>query len=128
MPLVVGMTADGAKARLAEQPLAVNIVYAPAKPGRLPGIVLSQDPRSGGLSANDAVTIWVSKARYGALPNFVGSSLRDVQRESGRIKVRLRARTAPGRAGTVLRQTPAPGVAISPGLRVKLVVGDGSRT
>ena len=34
----------------------------------------------------------------------------------------------PGRAGTVLRQTPAPGVAISPGLRVKLVVGDGSRT
>jgi len=127
VPLVVGMTADGAKARLAQQPLAANVVYAPAKPGKLPGIVVSQDPRSGGLSANDGVTIWVSKARYGALPNFVGSSLRDVQRESGRIKVRLRARTAPGRAGTVLRQIPAPGVAIGPELRVRLVVGDGSR-
>jgi len=79
------------------------------------------------LALGYGVTIWVSKARYGALPNFVGSSLRDVQRESGRIKVRLRARTAPGRAGTVLRQTPAPGVAIGPELRVRLVVGDGSR-
>ena len=128
VPLVVGMTAEGAKARLAEQPLSASVVYAPAKPGKLPGIVVGQDPRAGGLSANDDVTIWVSKARYGALPNFVGSSLRDVQSEGGRIKVRLAARTAPGRAGTVLRQTPAPGVAIAPGLRVKLVVGDGSRT
>jgi penicillin-binding protein 1A len=128
VPLVVGMTAEGAKARLAEQPLGANVVYAPAKPGKLPGIVVGQDPRSGGLSANDDVTIWVSKARYGALPNFVGSSVRDVQQEAGRIKVRLGARTAPGRAGTVLRQTPAPGVAIRPGLRVRLVVGDGSRT
>jgi beta-lactam-binding protein with PASTA domain len=128
VPLVVGMTAEGAKARLAEQPLSASVVYAPAKPGKLPGIVVGQDPRSGGLSANDDVTIWVSKARYGALPNFVGSSLRDVQSESGRINVRLAAQTAPGRAGTVLRQTPAPGVAMAPGLRVKLVVGDGSRT
>jgi penicillin-binding protein 1A len=128
VPLVVGMTAEGAKARLAEQPLGASVVYAPAKRGKLPGIVVSQDPRSGGLSANDDVTLWVSKARYGALPNFVGSSVRDVQREARRIKVRLDARTVPGRAGTVLRQKPAPGVAIAPGLRVRLVVGDGSRT
>ena len=48
--------------------------------------------------------------------------------EAKRLKVRLDARTAPGRVGTVLRQRPEPGVAVAPGLRVKLVVGDGSRT
>jgi penicillin-binding protein 1A len=128
VPFVVGMTKDGASARLSDQPLEANVVYAPAKAGRLPGLVVNQDPRSGGLSANDAVTIWVSKAEHGTLPNLVGSSLADVTREATRLRIRLNAKTAPGRAGTVLRQTPAPGVAIAPGLRVKLVVGDGSRT
>ena len=128
VPLVIGMTKEGAAARLAQQPLAANVAYAPAKPGRLPGLVVSQDPRSGGLSAHDAVTIWVSKAEHGTLPNLVGSSLADVTREAARLKVRLRAKTAPGRAGTVLRQAPQPGVAIAPGLRVRLVVGDGSQT
>ncbi len=128
VPLVVGMTAEGATARLADQPLEANIAYAPAKPGRLPGIVVSQDPRAGGLSAHDTVTIWVSKARFGLLPNFVGSSLEDVQREAARLKLRTRAVTAPGHRGTVLRQIPRPGVAAAPGLRVRIVVGDGSRT
>ena len=89
---------------------------------------MSQDPRSGGLSAGDSVTIWVSKAEHGMLPNFVGSSVADVQREAKRLKVRLQAKTAPGRAGAVLRQSPNPGVAIARGMRVKLVVGDGSRS
>ena len=128
VPLVVGMTKDGAAARLAEQPLDTNVVYAPAKAGRLPGLVVNQEPRSGGLSAHDAVTIWVSKAEHGTLPNLVGSSLADVTREATRLKIRLNARTAAGRAGTVLRQVPAPGVAVTPGMRVRLVVGDGSRT
>ena len=74
------------------------------------------------------MTVVVAKAQYGLLPNFVGSSLADAQREAKRLEVRLRARTAPGRAGTVLRQVPEPGVAVAPGLRVRLVVGDGSRT
>ncbi len=128
VPFVVGMTRDGAAARLAEQPLDASVAYAPAKAGRLPGLVVSQDPRSGGLSAHDDVTIWVSKAEHGTLPNLVGSSLGDVTREAARLKIRLVARTAPGRAGTVLRQGPQPGVAVAPGLRVRLVVGDGSQT
>jgi penicillin-binding protein 1A len=128
VPLVVGMTKDGAAARLSEQPLDASVAYAPAKAGRLPGLVVSQDPRSGGLSAHDDVTIWVSKAEHGTLPNLVGSSLSDVTREAARLKIRLVARTAPGRAGTVLRQVPQPGVAVAPGLRVRLVVGDGSQT
>jgi hypothetical protein len=128
VPLVIGLTADGATARLADQPLEANIAYAPAKPGKVPGLVVSQDPRTGGLSAHDSVTIWVSKARFGLLPNFVGSSLEDVQREVARLKLRARVVTAPGHKDTVLRQTPRPGVAVAPGLRIKLVVGDGSRT
>jgi penicillin-binding protein 1A len=128
VPFVVGMTKDGATARLAEQPLDASVAYAPAKAGRLPGLVVSQDPRSGGLSAHDDVTIWVSKAEHGTLPNLVGSSLADVTREAARLKIRLVAGTAPGRAGTVLRQVPQPGVAVAPGLRVRLVVGDGSQT
>jgi beta-lactam-binding protein with PASTA domain len=128
VPLVVGMTKDGASARLAEQPLAASVVYAPARAGRLPGLVVNQEPRSGGLSAGDPVTIWVSKAVHGTLPNFVGSSLADVTREATRLKIRLNAKTGPGRAGTVLRQAPAPGVTAAPGLRVRLVVGDGSQT
>jgi membrane peptidoglycan carboxypeptidase len=81
VPLVVGMTKAGAEATLHAQPLDASIAYAPAKAGRLPGIVVSQDPRSGGLSAHDSVTIWVSKAEHGMLPNFVGSSITDAQRE-----------------------------------------------
>jgi len=128
VPLVVGMTKAGGEATLSAQPLEANIAYAPAKPGKIPGLVVSQDPRSGGLSAHDSVTIWVSKAEHGMLPNFVGSSIVDVQREAARLKVALQAKTAHGRAGTVLKQRPSPGVAIGRGMRVTLVVGDGSRT
>ena len=127
VPLVVGMTEAGAAATLAAQPLGANVVYEPAKPGSLPGVVVDQDPRRGGLSANDDVTVVVGKAQYGLLPNFVGSSLADAQREATRLKLHLVAKTAPGRAGTVLRQGLAPGVAIGRGMRVRLVVGDGSR-
>jgi membrane peptidoglycan carboxypeptidase len=128
VPLVIGMTEAGAEATLAAQPLGAKVVYRPAKAGSLPGLVVDQDPRRGGLSAHDEVTLVVTKARFGLLPNFVGSSLADAQREARRLKVRLVAKTSPGREGTVLRQVPTPGVAIAPGLRVRLVVGDGSRS
>jgi hypothetical protein len=127
VPLVLGMTEAGAEATLAARPLGAKVVYRPAKAGALPGLVVDQDPRRGGLSAHDEVTVVVSKALHGLLPNFVGSSLADVQREAKRLKVRLRPRPARGHLGTVLRQVPEPGVAIAPGMRVTLVVGDGSR-
>jgi membrane peptidoglycan carboxypeptidase len=128
VPLVIGMTEAGAEATLAAQPLEANVAYTPARAGKFPGLVVNQEPRRGGLSANDTVTIFVTTARYGILPNFVGSSVADVQREARRLGIRLRARTAPGRTGTVIRQVPEPGVAIAPGMRVRIVVGDGSRS
>ena len=128
VPLVVGMTEAGAEAELASQPLEAKVVYRPAKAGALPGLVVDQEPRRGGLSAHDEVTVVVAKAQHGLLPNFVGSSLADAQREAKRLKIRLVAHTSRGREGTVLRQVPQPGVAVAPRMRVRLVVGDGSRS
>jgi penicillin-binding protein 1A len=124
VPVVVGMTEDAAIARLAAQPLGAELVYKPAKPGKTPGIVLKQEPLAGGLSANDEVMLVVSKARYGLLPNFVGSSVETVTRELTRLRLRSRIVTEPGQTGTVLRQTPRAGVSAAPGLVVTLVVGD----
>ena len=126
VPLVIGMSADEAVAQLGAQPLGSEIAYVPAKPGKTPGLVVNQEPRRGGLSANDSVQLWVSKAQYGQLPNFVGSSVEDVNRELRRLKLRAQAATAKGPVGTILRQRPRPGIAVKPGLTVRLVVGDGS--
>ncbi|HSI97605.1 MAG TPA: PBP1A family penicillin-binding protein [Gaiellaceae bacterium] len=128
VPLVVGMTEEGAVERLAAQPLIANIAYVPAKTGRRPGLVVKQEPRSGGLSANDAVLLSVTKARHGLVPNFVGSSLDGAGREIDRLELRVQAVAGPGPMGTIVRQRPAPGVAAAPGMTIRLVVGDGSRT
>ena len=128
VPLVVGMTEAGAEAELASQPLGAKVVYRPARAGVLPGLVVDQEPRRGGLSAHDEVIVTVTKAQHGLLPNFLGSSLADAQREAKRLKIRIVARTSVGREGTVLRQVPQPGVAVAPKMRVRLVVGDGSRS
>ena len=104
VPLVVGMTKAGAEAELAAQPLEANVAYSPAMPGKFPGLVVNQDPRRGGLSANDSVTIFVTTAKHGILPNFVGSSLADVQRggEATQAATRRENRSRPrgdGRSG-----------------------------
>ena len=127
VPLVVGMSADSAAARLSEQPLGAKIVYKPARAGHVPGIVVDQTPRQGGLSAHTDVLLVVSRPRYGLIPNFVGSSLSDVGKELRRLKLRYHIVTKPGPVAVVLRQSPHPGVAAAPGMMVNLVVGDGSR-
>jgi hypothetical protein len=127
VPDVVGLTTDNAIADLANQPLGARIAYVPARAGRFPGIVVRQDPREGGLSAHDDVQLWVSRARYGQMPNFVGSALADVGAELKRLKLDFRLVTGSGPTGVVVRQSPRPGVAVAPGMKVSLVVGDGSR-
>ncbi|MGH3133539.1 MAG: PBP1A family penicillin-binding protein [Gaiellaceae bacterium] len=127
VPRVVGMTEEAAVARLAAQPLDAELVHVPAQAGRRPGIVLRQDPVAGGLSANDTVRLWVSKAQHGLVPNFVGSSLATASREVQRLRLRPRVVSSPGPMGMVLSQSPRPGVTAAPRLRIRLVVGDGSR-
>ena len=128
VPVVVGMTEEGATERLAAQPLQATVAYVPAKPGEAPGVVVKQDPAGGGLSANDSVLLSVSKPRHGLVPNLVGSSAEDAAAELERRGLRIVGETAPGPAGVVLRQHPRPGVAASPKVTIRVVVGDGSRT
>jgi penicillin-binding protein 1A len=127
VPLVVGLTEDVARAELAAQPLDADSAYVPARPGRRPGVVVAQDPRGGGLSAGDVVRLSVTKARYGLIPNFVGSSLETASDEVRRLQLEVRVKSGPGPMGTILRQSLEPGVATAPGLVIRLVVGDGSQ-
>ena len=127
VPRIIGMSEDVAKAVLAAQPLEAEAYYVPARAGKRPGIVVKQDPRGGGLSAGDTVRLSVTKARFGLVPNFVGSSLEGVRSELKRLELRPRLKSGPGPMGTVMRQSLEPGVATAPGLVIRLVVGDGSR-
>jgi penicillin-binding protein 1A len=124
---VVGLTEAVAVARLAAERLEATVVYVPAKPGRTPGLVVNQVPRTGGLSAHDSVRLFVTTAPHGLVPNFVGSSLRAADREVRRLRLESRVVSAPGANGIVVEQSPEPGLAAAPGLNVRLVVGDGSR-
>ena len=91
VPRVIGMTEAVAVALLATAPLDAAVAYVPAKPGRLPGVVVNQDPRRGGLSAHDSVQLFVTKARHGLVPNFVGSSLQAASDEVRRLRLDPRA-------------------------------------
>ncbi|MBA3374524.1 MAG: PBP1A family penicillin-binding protein [Actinobacteria bacterium] len=127
VPLVVGATEPVAVALLDAQPLEANAIYVPAKAGRRPGVVVDQDPRTGGLSAGDSVRLSVTVARHGLVPNFVGSSLAGASREFRRLELDPRVVSAPGPRGVILSQSREAGVAAAPGLTIRLVVGDGSR-
>ena len=115
VPLVLGMTEAGAEATLAAQPLGAKVVYRPAKAGALPGLVVDQDPRRGGLSANDEVTVVVSKARFGMLPNS-SARARGRPARGGPSRDQAPSETAPdrrrGSSGSRRRR-----VAIAPGMR-----------
>jgi membrane peptidoglycan carboxypeptidase len=126
VPRVIGMSLTRAKIRLGAQPLTANVVYKPAQAKQRVDLVLDQFPRKGHLSSYDTVTLVLAKPLHGVVPKLIGLSLRDARR-------RLRARglvlviehLAHGRAGRVLAQKPAAGVAATPGMKIKLVVGHG---
>ena len=127
IPRVVGMTEPVAVALLAAQPLESTALYVPARPGRRPGLVVGQDPRTGGLSAGASVRLKVTVARHGLVPNFVGSSLAGATREVRRLRLRAQVVSGSGPRGVIFRQSREAGVAATPGLKIRLVVGDGSR-
>jgi membrane peptidoglycan carboxypeptidase len=124
VPLVIGMTLDAAKARLASQPLGTEVIGVPANVGKRPGYVVKQEPRGTFLSANGIVRVFVTRPdpRYGLLPNLVGSSVTAARARLRILTLKPRITFGKGIPGTVLEQTPDPGVAAGPGLRVKLVV------
>jgi penicillin-binding protein 1A len=126
IPRVIGMTLARAKLRLAGQPLTANIVYKPAQPKQRVDLVLDQFPRTGRASSWDTVTLVLAKPLHGVVPHVIGLSLRQARaRLRSRGLVPGIARFADGRAGRVLAQMPAAGVAAAPRMQIKLVVGHG---
>ena len=130
VPLVVGKTVATANAALARQPLTSELIGVPARAGTRPGFVVKQEPRNGFLSANDAVRLYVTRPdpRYGLVPNLIGSSATAARARLRTIKAKTRLRYAKGAAGSVLDQSPQPGVAAGRGLKVTLVVGRATPT
>jgi PASTA domain-containing protein len=126
IPRVVGMTLARAKLQLAGTPLKANLVYKPAMPMQRVDLVLDQFPRRGHASSWDTVTLVLAKPLHGVVPHVIGLSL-----PQARARLRSRglvpgiARFSDGRAGRVVAQMPAPGVAAAPHMQVKLVVGHG---
>jgi membrane peptidoglycan carboxypeptidase len=126
IPRVIGMTLARAKERLAGQPLTPSIVYKPARPRQRIDLVLDQFPRTGRASSYDKVTLVLAKPLHGIVPKLVGLTV-----EQARARLRARGllvtvvRAGRGRAGRVLSQKPAAGVAAAPRMTVTLVVGRG---
>ena len=126
VPRVVGQTVEAARASLAATPLDVEVVYKPAAASSRPGMVVAQAPRAGGFrSAYDTVRLTVTKARYGLVPNLVGSSVADARAQLRRRNLRSKVTWGTGPPGTVVGQTPQPGVAADPAIAISLVVAPG---
>ncbi len=120
VPDVRGATLEDAKTRLIGQPLLSTVVYAPAKPGRLPGIVVGQSPVDGTLSAYQRVRLVVSRAVYGVVPKVVGLSVARARQELAQMK--LRSSVGNDVCCKVVAQDPPPGRAATPGMRVILTL------
>ncbi|MFN8224695.1 MAG: PBP1A family penicillin-binding protein [Gaiellales bacterium] len=125
VPLVIGRSVSTASATLNRVPLDPVVILIPAKAGKHPGEVMNQQPRGGFASSGSSVKLFVSHAQHGLMPNLVGSELGEVEAQLSRLRLRRTVTYAQGPAGTILRQSLEPGVAVVPGLRVTMVVGRG---
>ena len=127
VPNVVGEPVGKAKTVLAGQPLAATVVYRPAQPRQRVGVVIKQFPAGGRhLSSGDRVTIVLSKALAGVVPNVVGMT---VDRAKARLKhLKLDVTISPGDApgsARIVAQSPRAGRASAPGMGLTLAVKGG---
>jgi beta-lactam-binding protein with PASTA domain len=116
-----------AKTVLAGQPLAATVVYRPAQPRQRVGVVVKQFPAGGRhLSSGDRVTIVLSKALAGVVPNVVGMT---VDAAKARLKhLKLEVTISPGDApgsARIVAQSPRAGRASAPGMGITLAVKGG---
>jgi membrane peptidoglycan carboxypeptidase len=120
VPDVVGYTLAHAKTRLDDQPLTPAIVYRPAKPGERLDVVVGQLPRQGTASAYDKITIVLPKSLHGTVPKVVGLQVGQAQAKLARLKLDVQVNG--GSTGKVTGQSPRPGSAAAPGLKLTLTV------
>ena len=126
VPRVIGQRVDLARSRLASQPLESVIAYQPAKPLQRVDRVVAQVPARGRLSSYDTVTLIVPRALHGVIPKLIGLTLREARAKLRKVELKVDvAGFTDGRAGRIVAQSPAAGLAAKPGLVVSLVVGRG---
>jgi penicillin-binding protein 1A len=126
VPNVVGDPKGRAKAILAGQPLSTLLVYRPAEPRQRVGVVVRQFPASGHLSSGARVTLVLSKALHGVVPNVVGMTIDRARKKLERFKleVTVSPSDAPGSA-RIVAQAPRAGRASAPGMGITLAVKSG---
>jgi membrane peptidoglycan carboxypeptidase len=126
VPNVVGDPKDRAKAILAGQPLSTLLVYRPAQPRQRVGVVVRQFPAGGHLSSGARVTLVLSKALHGVVPNVVGMTLDRARKKLERFKFEINSSPsdAPGSA-RIVAQAPRAGRASAPGMGITLAVKSG---
>jgi membrane peptidoglycan carboxypeptidase len=125
VPSVLGLSYSDARSRLALQPLDAQPVYKPAGAGQEVGVVLAEIPKVGArLSSFDTVQLVLAKAVHGVVPDLIGMPVNAARSKLARLRVRVRVRAGPftRQAGRVIWQTPRPGLAAAPHMRVMLVV------
>ncbi len=125
VPTVVGRPLPAARELLSARPLTAFVVDVPSKPGQRPGVVVSQEPKQGFLGSYDRVVLFVTKAQHGVIPDLVGATTAEAEQRLRALKLEPTITFGDGPAGTVVAQTPRPGVAAAPGLKVELVVARG---
>jgi serine/threonine-protein kinase len=128
VPNVVGLGIERARVRLNAQPLTPLVIYKPALPGERVGVVLRQFPKTGTLASFGRVRLVLAKALHGVVPKIVGLDEQQARTllETRKLEVTIaRVHTKKGKAGRVLAQKPAGGVAAAPGMTVRLTVAAG---
>jgi penicillin-binding protein 1A len=126
VPNVVGEPVGRARSVLAGQPLAATVVYKPAAPRQRVGVVVRQFPAGGHLSSGDRVTLVLSRALQGVVPNVVGMTLDRARARLRRLK--LDVNVSPGDASgssRIVAQSPRAGRASAPGMGITLAVKAG---
>ena len=127
VPRVVGMTRAAARERARAQPLGATSSYIPregrqdSRARRRPGAAAR---RVCPATSNVRLVGTDGQLRAPPEPRRLEPRRRAAARSEA-AQARLVGRGPPGRAGTVCARAPEPGVAVAPGLRVRLVVGDG---
>ncbi|HVA31434.1 MAG TPA: PBP1A family penicillin-binding protein [Gaiellaceae bacterium] len=125
VPSVVGLKLPLARNRLEAQPLTPQLIYQPAAAGQRVDVVLRQYPPGGRLSSFDKVTIVLAKPLHGVVPRIVGLGVRAARAKLARLRLVPAVQFGSGRAGRVISQEPAAGVAAAPGMTIHLVVAHG---
>jgi len=122
VPNVTGQPLPAARARVVSTPLTPLVVYKPARPGQRTGVVVEQAPSQGTLSAHDTLTLVVTRSLHGVLPRVVGMSVTAAKARLAPLGVAVQVS---GSGARVVSQSPAPGAAAAPGLRVTLSAAGG---